>query len=266
MSRRRKNKKKAALKGQVLFGLSVIIIAALSLIVYELKKTHIDRDSITMCRNDGKITRETAIVVDATDSFSQSQALMIQKEIRNTLENSLIDERFTLYILKEDIDSNSEKFIVCNPGDGSDKSELTSNKRRLLKNWEIKFYEKITSAIDEMIGKNTADRSPIMEMIKFASINTMYQSSAQEKKLIVISDMMHHTASFSHYKANLKYEDFEKTSYALKVRPQLSGVDLQILYLFREQNSLKQNRGHIRFWEEYALKSGGQVTHVKTVN
>ena len=115
MIRRRRDKKRAALRGQLLLAFGMLAISALGYAIYILNQQQVKRDIITMCRTDGEVARETAIVIDATDNFSPSQALLIKKEIQKILEGASVDERFTFYVLGERIGDNRERFSVCNP-------------------------------------------------------------------------------------------------------------------------------------------------------
>lgn len=266
MSRKRRNRKKAAFKGQLLFGVGILLIAAFSYTIIELNKGIIERDPESMCRTDGEISRDTAVVIDATDSFNQSQALLVKKEIKKAIEESLVDERFTLYVLNEVLGENPDRLSVCNPGDGSKKSELTSNKRRLLKKWQTLFYDKFVNSVDELVGDHVASQSPIMEMIKLVSVKTMYDSSAEQKRIILVSDMLHHTSGYSQYRTASNFNIFKDSAYALEQKPHLSDVNVSILYLIRGKDNKRQNRGHINFWENYILSGGGQISRVKTIN
>jgi len=263
---RRKRQQDADKKGIILLVGAVLLIVSGIFAFFYYVEPAVKRNPDTACRVDEEISRETIIVIDATDNFNHTQALRIKKEIGLILSSAIIDERFSLYVIDETINKESEKFSVCNPGDGSNKSELTSNKRRLKKNWEALFYDRFTDAVDELIGAHTAIQSPIIEMIKFVSVNTFLDSRATEKRLVIVSDMLHHTQQYSHYRGSPDYTEFSKTPYALTMQPLLEGVDVQIFYLINEKHILLQNRGHIEFWNQHVLTNNGFVSSVKTVN
>ncbi len=263
---RRERQQAAHRKGMILLGGVILFLVAGAAAFYYYVEPTVKRDSETACRVDGKVSRETIIVIDATDNFNDTQALRIKKEIELLLSSAIIDERFSLYVLDETINQKSQKFGVCNPGDGSDKSELTSNKRRLKKHWKTLFYNRFTKAVDELIGNHTATQSPILEMIKFVSVNTFLDSRATKRRLVIVSDMLHHTQQYSHYRGSADFTKFSKTSYALTMQPLLEDVDVQIFYLIRENNISLQNRGHIEFWNQHILTNSGFLSSVKTVN
>ncbi len=265
ISRKRRIKNKKDQQGYLILFLGIVAVVMFAFFYNEHKSNIKIRDQVTLCREDGKISKETVLLVDATDIFTVSQSMVIKKKIAKELNNAKIDERFTVYILSEDENGFAKYLSVCNPGDGQDKNELVSNKRKLNKAWEEGFFQKINTAIDGIMKNNTSDKSPIMEMLKFSSIDTMMDSKASIKRIIIISDMLHHTKEFSHYKNYEKSNEFLKSKYGLLVKPYLSDVELTIYYVNRANGSGIQNRGHILFWEKYVQASGGYISSVQSI-
>jgi hypothetical protein len=264
--RRRRNKKKADTQGKLLIFLASLVLLSIAYGIYILNSKYVKRDDISMCREDGYVIKESVFLIDATDSFNDTQAIVVKKELENILTNSLVDERFSLYVINEKISDKKPLFEVCNPGDGSDKSELTSNKRRLLKGWEEKFFNKVTSEIDKLIGQNTANSSPIMEAIKYSAAHSIYSSPAKSKKIYIVSDLLQHSSNYSHYKEESAFNTFKKREEYNAVRPDINNVEVEILYIYRTENSTKQNREHIMFWESFISSAGGSISRVKTIN
>lgn len=266
-SRRRQRKSADDRKGIIVVTLALILIVAFVGLYIQLTKNFIERDSLTLCREDNFISRETALLVDATETYTDAQAILIGKQLESILNDSLVDERFTFYSLDEEINDFRPDFLVCNPGDGSDQSEYTANKRRLYDSWEENFYNRIRHSVEELIGDEPADFSPIMEMIKYVSIQTMFGSQATEKRLVVISDMLHNTPQFSHYSSQESFEQIKGSPYMREVAARLEGAAVEILYILRPLNSTIQNRGHIEnFWRPYINASNGRIILVDPVN
>ncbi|OLQ70825.1 hypothetical protein BIT28_15550 [Photobacterium proteolyticum] len=267
MSRSRRNKKKVAKqKGMLITMFAFVIILAFGYIYWDISKNSIIRDSETMCRTDDYISKDTVLLIDATDSFSSSQSIQIEKEVKKILLNASIDDRFSLYVIDDNTDDFKEAFYVCNPGDGSNKSELTSNKRRLKENWEKTFYDRVINSVKELAGTHTSNTSPIIEMIKLASLQTLYSSNADSKEMIIISDMLEHTTKYSHYKNKPNFDEYKRLPYSIEQKPNLDGVDVKVFYLVRTKDRTRQNRGHINFWELLVMDNGGYISNVKVVN
>ena len=103
-------------------------------------------------------------------------------------------------------------------------------------------------------------------MFKYVSINTMYDSSAKQKRIIFVSDMLHHTEQYSHYRRSIDFESFAETPYSIEVKPYLNDVNIEVLYVVRAKDRNLQNRGHIAFWEDFVSNAGGDIVRVKTIN
>jgi len=264
MSTRKKNQKKNAdRQGYFILACVVALLTAGGAYYIKTQSEAVVRNKTDLCRDDGFVARETAIIIDATDDFNESQALVVKKEFENIISKSLIDERFSLYVVNEKLADNKPLVVACNAGDGSDKSNMTANLRRLKQAWEEQFYNKIVNQIDELIGEHEADESPIMEFIKYVSVKTFYSSQAAEKRLIIVSDMLHHTGAFSHYTVNQKFFD---SPYAIEVRPYLDDIEVEVLYIYRPEYANLQTRKHVEFWEKYFSQGNGKLTRVKTIN
>ena len=66
-------------KGIFYLVLGIIILSGLGASYFHFKNNQINRDKITLCREDGIITTDHVIVVDATDSFNETQSLLAKK-------------------------------------------------------------------------------------------------------------------------------------------------------------------------------------------
>ena len=261
MSSRTDRERKAQEQGRRYLVVAIIMLIIFVGLYANFVKSPIERLE-DQCRKDGVVSIETAFIIDATDHFSESQARRINLEVKDIIKSAEIDERFTVYVLDDkfsDANSKIPHIIVCNPGDGKGKSEFTNNVRRLDKNWDEKFYSQITSTIENLVGEGRANQSPILEMIEFASIDTMSKSKAKSKRLILISDMLHHNKEYSHYTSSHDFEEFKKLAYYVDVRPQLRDVDVKIFYLASSKNISLQKIRHANFWKNYVLNAGGKL-------
>jgi len=265
MRRSRKTKKNADLIGYLIMSIVIVIMIVAGYFFFQAKSEFVHRDDFN-CREDGIVSKETAIVIDATDSLNETQILFVNKKIKMILENSLLDEKVSFYILNNNEEQYSPRLSLCNSGDGKDKSELTSNKRRLKKQWNENFYNKIIDEVNSVVDAPLADSSPVLEMIKFVSINTMYESTAKEKRILLVSDMLHHTKQYSQYKTKPSPKDLDSLPYLKHSLPKLHDVDVEVLYVLRPNFYKLQTRGHIDFWDKYIQKAGGNLVHVESIN
>ena len=261
MSSRADRERKAQEQGRRSLVVAIIMLTIFVGLYANFVKSPIER-SDDQCRKDGVVSIETAFIIDATDHFSESQAKRINLEVQDIIKSAEIDERFTVYVLDDKFSEANSKIphiIVCNPGDAKGKSKLTNNLRRLNKNWDEKFYSQITSTIENLVGEGRANQSPILEIIEFASINTMSKSKAKSKRMILISDMLHHNKEYSHYTSSHDFEEFKKLAYYVDIRPQLLDVNVKIFYLASSKNISLQKIRHANFWKNYVLNAGGKL-------
>ncbi|WP_133118477.1 hypothetical protein [Caviibacterium pharyngocola] len=174
-------------------------------------------------------------------------------------------EMISVFALGEDFQQNDEPLLqLCNPGDGSDKSEWTANLKKLKRQYEERFFSPILTISNELTNIEAAKRSPVMEQIQLVAINGFKkQHITGNRKLIIVSDMLQNTPEFSMYKTQISYSEFIKQDYAQRVKPDLNNVKVELYYIM---NSPKlQTRRHLNFWEQYFDAAGARITLVKTL-
>ncbi len=261
---RRKNKKNdssAILIGSFLLCIVVAVISGIAYYLFNNQQQTLDKT--TLCPSTGA-NAHTVILIDKTDPLNFVQKKAFQVLIENMIKEQIQQgELLSVYALGEDFTANDKPLIeLCNPGDGSDKSELTANVKRLKQQYEERFLEPILNVANELTNIEASKYSPIMEQIQMVAINSFQKLNIQgEKKLIIFSDMLQNTSSYSMYKSNLKYEDFSKLTYAQKVKPDLKNVKIELHYLM---NSPKhQTNRHLHFWEYFFDAAGARITFVR---
>ena len=268
MSRRSRRIKSDNRLPLIIIGFVLVVIILFVFFYVTEAQSAIETDPTTNCRVDKIIPRETVILLDATEAVSQSQLVGLSNQLEKIVQDSIIYERFKVYFLKDDPQRFKPKFSICNPGNGIGLSPFTNNLRKLMNNWEESFRTPMISSIEGLATINSSASSPIMEMLKFVGLRTFSRSSSSEKRLVLVSDMVEHTESYSQYR-DRKF-DFEKlavTSYFKEMRPHLNGVHIDLLYLQRAELTDIQRSEHItKFWKPFIKNSGGQINIGETVN
>ena len=254
-----------------LAGYLIISIALVIIVLFIVTYVRVSGSQVVLmdnlCREDGVVPRETVLLIDATDSYSESQRDQVLFKINEYIDDSLEYERLTLYALNEDPDTFLPTFSICNPGDGGDASEWTENKKQLARTWETRFKNELTEAINPLVGQNSAENSPIIEMLKFVGIRTFLESKSSERRIILVSDMMEHTERYSHYDDPINFKQIENTPFEISIRPNLPNVEVDVLYLYRPELAGYQNLGHIEeFWSPLISVSGGKLTNASRIN
>lgn len=264
MSRRRNKKTKDDTKGYILGFISLLVVGTIGYSFYQESSNRVEIDELTNCPINGSPSR-TAILIDTTDSLSRDQSLYLERRLDEIVKKSETFARFDVYFLDQKIEAISPKLSVCNPGEGDDKSELTSNVRRIKEKWQNDFYTKISSLFSELENVPTSDSSPIVEGIKYVSIDAFVGDQSQKKSLMIISDLLQHSSLLSHYNNGYTETASSDSSAINSSLPYLTGVNVNIMYIVRPSNRSLQTNKHLVFWENLIQESGGRVSSIEMV-
>jgi hypothetical protein len=74
--------------------------------------------------------------------------------------------------------------------------------------------------------------------------------------------MLQHTPEHSHYNAMTSFQAFRLSPHYRRVRTDLRGIEVEIMYVRRETKPSVQGQKHIEFWQQYITDMGGILTHV----
>jgi len=220
-------------------------------------------DKKTLCPAKGPIGHYV-LLIDKTDplTFTQNEAFAVM--LRELVEKR-IPEGYLLSVfsLGEDFKETAKPLAeLCNPGSGKDKSELTSNKTQLKRQYQDRFIDPLLKQSASLVGLQSAKQSPIFEMLQMVGINAFRKHDVKgEKRLIILSDMLHNTTQFSMYKGLVEYSEFTASPYGQKAQPDLHGVEVEINYLINTPQL--QTKRNLKFWEDYFNKAGARIVAVR---
>lgn len=267
MKKSKKNKKKNT-NHLPLIGISIFALLFGTLIYqfFQLKQGMIQLDGDN-CRVDGLFPRDTVVLLDSTEALSESQQVDIKNRAEKLVRDSLLHERFTIYALQDNPDRFKPTLTLCNPGDGQEKSELIKAKKEL-RMYKKEFEGPLIKSFSDMSSIVSSESSPIMEMLKFVGLRTFARSDSPDKRLILVSDMVEHTDSYSQYRnKNLDFESLSNTPYFREMRPRLDEVYIDLLYIERASLAEIQGSDHVtKFWQPFVRRSGGQINNVTYIN
>ena len=268
MSRRSRRNKTSNNIPIAIIGLVIVLV---SLFFYQYIKAVQGAIKIvpeTNCRADGFSPRDTVILLDATEAVSQAQLEDLSNQLGLVVRDSMIHERFTIYFLRDEPERFQPRLEVCNPGTGENLSALNNNLKKLNKVWEESFKTRVIDSLQGLAEVTPSTSSPIMEMLKFVGLRTFARSISPEKRLILASDMVEHTDSYSQYRdRKLDFENLSKSPYFREMRPRLNDVMIDLLYIERPTLSDIQGRDHVtKFWRSFVKRSGGKIKSVTYIN
>ena len=255
-------KAKKTVTGYFIIGICFVIFSFLIISAAVLNKK--EYDPVSFCPVD--IEAHTIVLLDKTDSFTVNQQKFIQNYINREKNELRPFEKFSVFTLTENTYSNPEPlFSKCNPGTGEKANQLYQNPRKIQKRFDVFFSEPLKENMKNMLVNNTGAKSPILEMIRELSLRTDFGESVKKRTLIIVSDLMHHTSEYSHYKNRIDYKLFSKKPYAYDVSAVLGSVNVKVVYLMRSKLRRIQGDSHVSFWEEYFEEMGAEIIEVKKV-
>ena len=255
-----------ALAGSILLILVIITIIFLYYLSISQSKKHIALNPKNHCPLQVPLSHVTVLIVDATDPLNR-----IQKKSVNNLLNKLVAEvprygAFVIYAVSTDEEHRSQPvFFRCNPGRGEDIDPMFGNPQRVENLWREGFRASLNEELEKNLESGTANSSPIMESIQWATVQEFEPSDRTDipHQLVVISDFLQHTNQYSHYRVKPDFPTFENSKYYRKVRANLIGADV-ILWLVR-RNSKVSNALLKKFWETYFRAQGADEVHVENL-
>lgn len=255
--------KKKTVWGYCIIGLCFVVVAVLSISAFALRGRPYNPE--TFCPTDGACPH-TIVLIDLTDTLSNDQQKYVLNYVSRVKDRLTDFERLSIFTLTENTYIVPEPvFSKCNPGDGKEANELYQNPGKMKLRFDRFFSEPFKEALKSMDFEKTDDRSPIFETIRELAYRDDFGKDVSERTLIIISDMMHHTSSYSHYRNSLDYEAFSKMPYADEVRVDLDSVTVRIVYLLRPKLKALQGEAHLLFWEKYFEANGAAVAEVRHV-
>lgn len=249
-------------------GLAVLAGAAIiGFFLYQNFNRAPDLDKTSLCPS--KIDSVTAILIDATDEITAVQKVDIANRLDAIKERLPKGGRIDLYALGEDKNGLIRQlFSMCNPGTGQNASALTENARLMQRRWTRDFSAKLDDELKKVMNVKDQPQSPIMEAVKAVAVQSFggtATSNAEEKILVIASDMIQFTGSYNQYKGIGDFEAFTKGQYYQQVRTELRGVEVELIYIRRQTAKNIQNPEHVRFWERFFRASGGKLSHVAPI-
>lgn len=252
-------------RNEIVLGVAVslIILAVIAGVAYHFMTRPKGLNSKTLCPADGP-QGHYVLLIDKTDplNFTQKQAFsIILKEFieKRVPEGYLV----SVFALGEDFKENATPLVeLCNPGDGSNKSEFDANPKKLKAQYHSKFAEPMMKLSESLVATHPANWSPIFEMLQLVGINGYRKQDVKgERRLIIMSDMLQNMPKFTMYKGPVEYSDFAASDYGKKAQPELTDVSVELHYLMNSPQL--QTKRNLKFWEDYFSKAGARIVAVR---
>ncbi len=264
---RRKNKKTKDIFG-ILIIVSVLAIFLTGIYFY-INQKKIDLNKETLCRVDNQFNIHV-IVADITDPLNNIQIIQVKKIFEKIISNLDKYEQLQVFFIDDKIENNPKPAIVlCNPGKGEGASELIANPALLKKRWEEKFHKPILELLKNLQKNNKHKSSPILETLQIVNnIALPIERDGHFKhKITIISDMIQNSKNISFYHDKPKQmKQFIKSVKFNKVKTDLTGVNIDINVVRRDNNEHLQTREYMDIWIDFFEQMNGQVDKIKMID
>lgn len=264
MARRKMRRKKSNLAQVLLILILTVFLVGIAVgigyLYWQATVSNAPIDEVTLCPLDGP-TSQTIALIDTTDPMpriTQAEVVSRLRDVTNSIEKGgLLQVR----VLNEDPAKLQIIQSLCNPGSPEDINPLISNPERARKRWEERFSGPLETALDESLRGIEQNASPILSALQQIAAEQLSSDAQRSKKtkIIVVSDLIEHTAYYSHYREGTNYRDYENIA-GTRFFSRLSGAEIEFWMISRDTRLDETALG--TFWLKWTSKNGG-VGHVE---
>jgi uncharacterized protein len=243
-------------------GILIIIICAIifigiGVIAIIVNNNKIELDENTLCLIKKPPSGHTAILVDRTDPLSQNQSKWLFILVNKIKANLPVYGKLSIIpITKESGKFLNPIFSLCSPRKGNKANPFYENPRKLKNFFDLQFGKPLQKVLNNLSKGETYSESPIIESIQRLTQTETFSTIPENRKIIIISDMLQNTRSINHYK---KYsaDSFVESKYFNEIKPELNNTDVIVYYLASNiPKTLKyQGEIHKEFWKKFFMKS-----------
>ena len=249
MKKKGKDRLGYALMGFVVLALGVVLIVPMA-----LEKDVIGDD---LCVEGKPIHRHFLFVIDQSDPVPTKNVEQLQMVFSRVLKSLGQNDRISVFYMDENASPFSEaNRSICNPGRGSDANELFENAARIEAVFRKNFLQPLELALSEEAFAKQAGKSPIMGFLKDVTQVERYMPPARERTYYIVSDLIENSELLNQYKVPRDFPEVVKSDQMLFHNPDFRGVEVNLIYVERENLQTIQNTAHKRFWHDYFKQYG----------
>jgi hypothetical protein len=246
----------------VLAGVAILASVALVTAYFLVRREATDRpqlEAVTLCPVEGP-WGTIVVLLDSTDAFPAVAQTQITQHLIETAEALPDYNLLEIRQVTPEIPGGRILFSKCNPGDGSNLSELTANPELAYRRWLDEFQAPLQDALSGALIAEGADTSPIMATIQQIAVSKFSGGDVEQtpRRLIVVSDMIENTPAYSQYRGDLSYERFRASAGYRDLHTNLHDAGVEILYVQRGQPAVLDASDHLEFWIEWIADNGGR--------
>ncbi|EJC75761.1 hypothetical protein Rleg10DRAFT_5598 [Rhizobium leguminosarum bv. trifolii WSM2012] len=214
-------------------------------------------DKVTLCPTTGP-KDITAILLDVTDPISDITALDLRNHFQELVAAVPTGGLIEVYTLTDTASELDKSFSGCNPGDASTVSDWTGNKRLVQERWEKGFQkplDEIAGRVNQGVG---GKQSPILAGIQKINVAAFGAKQYKDipKHLVIASDLIEHTPTFSMYSSGVDYSKFKRSGAPDQFRTDLTGITVRLFH-FQRPGGKFDSYDLAEFWKTWVMANGG---------
>lgn len=220
-------------------------------------------DLNSFCPRNGP-TSIHSVLVDRTDPLTPLQKEALRRDILRWAEAVPKHGAFRVYEVGVGGSLLSPVVAVCNPGDGTDVSNITANPKLLRKRYEQKFLAPVERMLTGMDADQHQRTSPILEAVQAISVRDFGEGAPDgPNTLTVVSDLLEHQPNFSLYRIVPDAGVFVRSPIGKSLHSELRNVEVTIYLVARRDVANRQTDALGKFWIDWITLQGGNLAAFK---
>jgi hypothetical protein len=178
------------------------------------------------CRVDRKDPAHTILLIDQSDPFNPNDLDWV-RELVNDEARALPKYGKLTIMVPNAADPYNPKVLYasCSPGSAAAANPITQNPKMIEQDWQKKFYQPLVGTVEAALMEKEQPSSPLTEAIYTISDRADFQPQQAGRRVVLMSDLMQHSAGFSFYKKGPDYDAYLESKLA-ETQPKLEGVDV----------------------------------------
>ena len=259
--RRRSARRKESASGILWAGALVVLVAgclAGGYLAWSYVTSRTVLDETTLCPDDGP-TGTFAVLLDLTDPLTSPQSARLATSMERRVARLPAGTLVSFGVVSSDESRRGSLFAACNPGDGSQASQIYENPTLIRARFEGEFMTPLRTALAEAIRAAVEDTSPIMESLQALIADTPdFEAGAGLREIVIVSDLLQNSEVLSFYRGE-GWEHLRSSGGTGRLARNLDGVLVSVVRVPRPGAGPRALGQVDDFWARYFDQQGARV-------
>lgn len=212
-------------------------------------------DEATGCRLDRKDPAHTVLLIDQSDPFAENDLGWVTDLLE--AEARALPRHGRLTVIVPDAARPHEpdvRFSACTPGSAADANPVFQNPAMIEAAWTNDFHAPLKTEVTAVLRDKSAPESPLMETLYAVADRADFQPARKNRRIVIVSDLMQHSADFSFYRSGADWDAFGTTRLAATL-PDMDGVTVAARVVPRQEYDLPLSEVKA-FWRDWFGAAG----------